>query len=85
MRFVSFVSGMLLFTAAVSWAQHPDWEGGYADGCTTITVGKAATADGSVITSHTDDSHRTRSWMNVSPAKKHPMGATTPMYKRGGL
>jgi dipeptidase len=63
-------------------AQHPDWEGGFPDGCTTITAGKGATADGSVITSHTDDSHRTRSWMDIMPAKEHPAGAVTPMYKR---
>jgi dipeptidase len=63
-------------------AQHPDWEGGYPDGCTSITAGKGATADGSVITSHTDDSHRTRSWMDIVPAKEHPRNATMPMYKR---
>ena len=82
MKIVHFLPGMLFLMVATSWAQYPDWEGGYADGCTTITVGKAATVDGSVITSHTDDSHRTRSWMDVSPAKKHPRGSTTPMYKR---
>lgn len=63
-------------------AQHPDWEGGYADGCTTVTVGKSATSDGSVITSHTDDSHRTRSSMDVTPARTHPRGATTTMFRR---
>ncbi|MBI9032914.1 MAG: C69 family dipeptidase [Bacteroidales bacterium] len=63
-------------------ADKSDWAGGYADGCTSITVGKLASADGSVITSHTDDSHRTRSWMDVQPAKDHKTGATTPMYKR---
>ncbi|MCF8338419.1 MAG: C69 family dipeptidase, partial [Bacteroidales bacterium] len=59
-----------------------DWEGGVPEGCTSITVGKNATVDGSVITSHTDDSHRTRSWMDIEPAKDHEEGATTPMYKR---
>ncbi len=63
-------------------AQHPDWEGGYADGCTTITAGKGATADGSVITSHTDDSHRTRSWMDIIPATTHARGASTTLYRR---
>ncbi|MDT8393369.1 MAG: C69 family dipeptidase [Bacteroidales bacterium] len=54
----------------------------YPDECTSITAGKLATADGSVITSHTDDSHRTRSWMNIVPAKKHEAGSTVTMYKR---
>ncbi len=49
----------------------PDWEGGVPEGCTTITVGCKASADGSVITSHTCDSHRTRSWLDITPAKKH--------------
>ena len=75
---------ILIFIAisTLSWSQHPDWEGGYADGCTTITAGKGATADGSVITSHTDDSHRTRSWMDVIPAKNTPARSTYTMYKR---
>lgn len=60
----------------------PDWEGGVPEGCTTVTVGKLASSDGSVMTSHTDDSHRTRSWLDVVPAKDHPENATTTMYKR---
>lgn len=59
-----------------------DWIAGYPDGCTSITAGKAATTDGSVITSHTDDSHRTRSSMDIIPAAKHNAGETVPMYKR---
>jgi dipeptidase len=48
-----------------------DWESGFPDGCTTITVGRQATSDGSVITSHTCDSHRTRGWLTISPELKH--------------
>jgi dipeptidase len=59
-----------------------DWKGGYPEGCTSITVGKDASADGSVITSHTDDSHRTRSWMDIQPAKNYKPGEKVPMYKR---
>ncbi len=59
-----------------------DWEGGYPEGCTSITLGKLATADGSVITSHTDDSHRTRSWIDIVPPMKHKKSEMEPMYKR---
>ena len=72
----------LLLTGNILCAQRPDWVGGYADGCTSVTLGKKATVDGSVITSHTDDSHRTRSWMDVVPAEKHTQNSTSTMYKR---
>lgn len=73
----------LIFTLSFSYAQDKtDWEGDYPDGCTSITVGKKASADGSVMTSHTDDSHATRSWMDITPAKDHAEDATMPMFKR---
>ncbi len=50
--------------------------------CTSITVGKKASKDGSVMTSHTDDSHRTRTNILVEPAQAHPKGATQKMYLR---
>lgn len=59
-----------------------DWEAGYPDGCTSITVGKNASTDGSVFTSHTDDSHKTRSWMDIQSAKDNKPGTMKPMYKR---
>ncbi|MFH1000168.1 MAG: C69 family dipeptidase [Bacteroidota bacterium] len=59
-----------------------DWKGGFPEGCTSITVGKLATFDGSVMTSHTDDSHRTRSEMNIIPAKKYNATDVSKMYKR---
>ena len=59
-----------------------DWVGNVPDGCTAITVGKKASADGSVMNSHTDDSHRTRSWMNIIAPKKYKIGDKVSMYKR---
>jgi dipeptidase len=50
--------------------------------CTTVTVGKKASADGSVMTSHTDDSHRTRTDISVVPAKDHPAGTMKTLYRR---
>ncbi|MBN2890482.1 MAG: C69 family dipeptidase [Bacteroidales bacterium] len=59
-----------------------DWIAGFPDGCTSITVGKNASIDGSVMTSHTDDSHKTRSWVNIIPPMIHKKSDKTTMYKR---
>ena len=72
----------LISVYSFSQIDKTDWAGGVPEGCTTITVGKNASTDGSVMTSHTDDSHRTRSWMDIVPAKKHKKGETTTVYKR---
>jgi dipeptidase len=78
-----FICTFLIFSKVLfSQVDKSDWIEGFPDGCTSITVGKAATVDGSVITSHTDDSHRTRSEMDIQPAKNHKPGSTTMMYKR---
>ena len=42
--------------------------------CTSIMVGKLASTDGSVITSHSCDGNY-RTWMNIVPAAKHPAGS----------
>jgi len=78
-----FTLGLALLLFNLTQAQDKsDWKGGYPEGCTSITVGKLASVDGSVITSHTDDSHRTRSWMDIKPAKDHKTGDMVPMFKR---
>ncbi len=43
--------------------------------CTSIMVGKKASTDGSVMTSHTCDSHRTGSDIHVVPRKAHGDGS----------
>jgi dipeptidase len=48
------------------------------DGCTIIAVGKKASADGSLILSHTDAGPNSRVY--VVPAAKHKAGATAPVY-----
>lgn len=73
----------VIFTIQTTIGQDKsDWEGGLPDGCTSITVGKHASADGSVFTSHTDDSHRTRSWINIVPARDHKPGSVSVLHKR---
>jgi dipeptidase len=53
---------------------------GEEDACTTITVGKLASADGSVITTHTCDSRVDRTWIDIVPARKYKPGAMRKTY-----
>jgi dipeptidase len=59
-----------------------DWINGYPDGCTTVAIGKLASFDGSSMTSHTDDSHRTRSNLDIVPAMQHESNEQVTLYKR---
>ena len=73
---------MVFFSLSGQVPDMPDWEGGMPDGCTSVTAGRLATADGSVITSHTDDSHRTRSEILIRQAMDHKKGSYVIMYRR---
>ncbi len=55
------------------------------DACTTITVGKTASIDGSVMTSHTCDSRTTRTWIDVVKRKKHKPGSMRSVYAKTEL
>lgn len=74
--------GIVFSITLIAQIDKSDWVDGIPEGCTTITVGKLASFDGSVITSHTDDSHRTRSWMDIQAPGNHKAGAVSKMYKR---
>jgi dipeptidase len=80
---------LLLFSLFCLWTSQvtaqvdkTDWVGNEPDGCTSITCGRLATADGSVITSHTDDSHRTRSSVFIQAAKDFAAGTMCDITKR---
>jgi dipeptidase len=47
--------------------------------CTTIMVGRLASTDGSVMTSHTCDGNY-RTWLEVVPHAKHEQGTMHPVY-----
>ncbi len=51
----------------------------YDENCTTIMVGRLATTDGSVITSHTCDGNY-RTWLEIFPRTRHEKGAMHPVY-----
>lgn len=71
--------GMLAF-APVTMAVEPEEIPLERLSCTSIMVGKKASADGSVMTSHTCDG-RYRTWMNWVPASDNKPGATTDICK----
>lgn len=50
-----------------------------ADACTSIMVGKAASTDGSVMTSHTCDSWY-RTWIKMQPARSYDRDTVTAVY-----
>jgi dipeptidase len=72
--FAALLGVILMATAPASRAKD------IPDGCTTITVGRLASADGSVMTSHTCDSHDGRLWLYAVPRQKHAPGSMNRIY-----
>jgi dipeptidase len=52
---------------------------GYGENCTTIMVGKLASTDGSVMTSHSCDGNY-RTWLEIYPHSKYNQGVMHPVY-----
>ena len=67
----------LAFATTGQELSQPEFDG---QSCTSIMVGKRASRDGSVITSHTCDG-RYRTWMHMEPAADHEPGTVHPVYK----
>jgi len=73
------LSAIIIFAVGtVSYSQ--TGAGEFRESCTSIMVGKKASVDGSVMTSHTCDG-RYRTWMTIVPAKKHKKGDVTKILK----
>jgi len=73
---------LLLFAAGTASGQATiDWE--QFDNCTSVIVSKAASVDGSVMTTHScDGNYEYR--MYIIPGGKHAPGAMRTVYKGGG-
>jgi dipeptidase len=75
---------IILFGFPVSsYSQYSDIDTdgpGYSENCTTIMVGKLASTDGSVMTSHSCDG-KYRTWLEIYPYQKHDIGAMHPVFK----
>ena len=62
---------------STQWFDAQEYEG---QSCTSIMVGRKASADGSVITSHTCDG-RYRTWVQMEPAQDHEPGTLHPVLR----
>ncbi|MEA1896956.1 MAG: C69 family dipeptidase, partial [Bacteroidota bacterium] len=69
-----FIFSFLL--PGISFAQED--ETGYNESCTSILVGKKASTDGSVMTSHTCDAYY-RTWLDFVPSKQYEPGTMHPV------
>jgi dipeptidase len=70
-RLFVFVLGLI----GCSWAAE-------GQSCTSIMVGRKASLDGSVMTSHTCDSHQGSSALEIVPRRTHPAGSEVQLSKR---
>lgn len=78
-KMATIVAALLVPLACFSQPDEMTLEGMSRMSCTSIMVGKAASTDGSVITSHTCDSWY-RTWMQVVPAMDHAEGTRVDIY-----
>jgi dipeptidase len=73
---------LLLLFPISNRAQHSDIDTdgpGYGENCTTIMVGRLASSDGSVMTSHSCDGNY-RTWLEIFPHQKYDRGVMHPVY-----
>ncbi len=63
-----------LLLATLSLSPAPQTPRPESESCTSILVGRLASADGSTMTSHSCDSNTDRTWMNIVPHQAHKAG-----------
>ena len=74
-----FRKPILWLAVLLGWPAQTFAQTSPSDACTSIMVGRKASTDGSVITSHTCDSWY-RTWMRVVPAQDYAKGAQEAIY-----
>ena len=75
--FLTIAILMMAFTASINAQEALER---MTESCTSIMVGKKASTDGSVITSHTCDA-RYRTWMTMTPARDYDRDTVTAVYR----
>ncbi len=76
---LAVVAAFMMFTMSQLMAAE---QKKYPEGCTTITVGRLASVDGSVMTSHTCDGHDGRTWIDICPHKSFSKEALDTVYMK---
>jgi dipeptidase len=77
-----FILALLITFSATGQAQYSDIDTdgpGYGENCTTIMVGRLASTDGSVMTSHSCDGNY-RTWLEIFPHQKYDKGIMHAVY-----
>lgn len=75
----TFLSALLL-ASLLTYSQSTEKDLWFGESCTSIMVGKQASTDGSVMTSHTCDGNY-RTWLRMEPAADHADTAMVNIYK----
>jgi dipeptidase len=75
-----FIVSLSLALGGSALYQEVTVEGTDSDACTSIIVGKAASIDGSTMTSHSCDSQTDRTWIDIVPHRKHPPGDSAAVF-----
>ena len=80
LRFITTIALALVLMPAMAQVDESTAEGMARLSCTSIMVGKRASTDGSVMTSHTCDSWY-RTWMTMVPARDYERDTVTAIYE----
>lgn len=75
---LAILSGTAINVYSQDALRDPD-NPGYDENCTTIMVGRLASTDGSVMTSHSCDGNY-RTWLEIIPHAKYEKGSMHPVY-----
>lgn len=80
MKFKTVLTALVLFLSFQLYSQTGPEDPWFGESCTSIMVGKKASADGSVITAHTCDGNY-RTWLRMEKAEDHADTAMHIVYK----
>jgi dipeptidase len=79
-RGLILVAGIFLLIGVTNPSSQKTADDLVFDNCTSVFVGRLASADGSTMTSHSCDSGTDRTWITIVPRMKHAPGAMEKVY-----